>query len=62
MKTTEMAQFSRTENSGSTKARTRLYRMSITKFYKEMQKDFYLYGQLGDTYPKFELDKDYDGF
>ena len=47
---------------GSTKARTRLYRMGITKFYKEMQKDFYLYGQLGDVYPELELDKEYDGF
>ena len=47
---------------GSTKARTRLYRMGITKFYKEMQTDFYLYGQLGDDYPEFKLDKEYDGF
>jgi len=47
---------------GSTKARTRLYRMGITKFYEEMQKDFYLYGQVGDDYPEFELGKDYDGF
>ena len=47
---------------GSTKGRTRLYRMGITKFYKEMQKDFYLYGQLGDDYSELELDKEYDGF
>ena len=47
---------------GSTKARTRLYRMGITKFYEEMQKDFYLYGQIGDDYPEFEFGKDYDGF
>ncbi|MEO6455467.1 MAG: hypothetical protein ABIN97_15415 [Ginsengibacter sp.] len=47
---------------GSTKARTRLYRMGITKFCEEMQKDFYLYGQVGDDYSKFELDKDYEGF
>ena len=47
---------------GSTKARTRLYRIGITKFYEEMQKDFYLYGQVRDDYPEFKLDKDYDGF
>ena len=47
---------------GSTKARTRLYRIGITKFYEEMQKDFYLYGQVGDEYPVFELGKDYEGF
>lgn len=47
---------------GSTVARTRLYRMGITKFYEEIQKDFYLYGQVGDDYPEFELGKDYDGF
>jgi len=27
-----------------------------------MQKDFYLYGQVGDNYPEFELGKGYDGF
>ena len=47
---------------GSTATRTRLYRMGITKFYEEMQKDFYLYGQVGDNYPEFEPGKDYDGF
>jgi hypothetical protein len=47
---------------GSTKARTRLYRMGVNKFYKEMQYDFYLYGQIGDDYPEFELGKEYDGF
>lgn len=30
---------------GSTPARTRLYRMGITKFYEEIKKDFYLYGE-----------------
>ncbi len=47
---------------GSTETRTRLYRMGITKFYKEMQEDFYLYGQIGDHFPEFESGKDYDGF
>lgn len=47
---------------GSTEARTRLYRMGIIKFYEEMQTDFYLYGQTGDDYMEFEPAKDYDGF
>ncbi len=47
---------------GSTKARTRLYRIGINKFYQDMQNDFYLYGQVGDDYPEFELGREYDGF
>jgi hypothetical protein len=46
----------------STKARTRLYRMGITKFYDQMKEDFYLYGQIGDNFPKFEIGIDYEGF
>lgn len=48
--------------SGSTKARTRLYRMGISKFAVQMQQDFYLYGQVGDDFPAFENGIDYDGF
>ena len=47
---------------GSTVARTRLYRMGITRFYDEVQNDFNLYGQVGDDFPKFELGKEYCGF
>lgn len=47
---------------GSTDARTRLYRMGITKFYEEMQVDFYLYGQVGDEFYEFEIGKEYKGF
>ena len=47
---------------GSTKARTRLYRMGISRFYDEIQNDFYLFGQVGDDFPPFELGKEYDGF
>ena len=47
---------------GSTKARTRLYRIGISKYYEEMHNDFYLYGQVGDDFPESELNKDYDGF
>ena len=27
-----------------------------------MKKDFYLYGQIGDDFPEFEIGIDYDGF
>ena len=47
---------------GSTKARTRLYRMGITKFYEEMKNDFYLYGQLDNEFVAFEVGMEYDGF
>jgi len=47
---------------GSTDARTRLYRMGITKFYEEMLVDFYLYGQVGDEFYEFEIGTAYKGF
>ncbi|WP_241773516.1 hypothetical protein [Chryseobacterium sp. Leaf394] len=47
---------------GSTKARTRLYRMGITKFYDQMKKDFYLHGQIGNEFPEFQIGIDYEGF
>lgn len=47
---------------GSTPARTRLYRMGITKFYNDIQNDFYLYGQIGDKLFAFEVGKEYEGF
>ncbi len=47
---------------GSTDARTRLYRIGITKFYEEMMQDFYLYGQKGDDFFEFEMGKEYSGF
>lgn len=47
---------------GSTKARTRLYRMGISKFIKELENDYYLYGQLNDEFVEFELGIDYEGF
>ena len=47
---------------GSTKARTRLYRMGITKFYSEMVKDFELYGQANLEWKEFEIGKEYDAF
>lgn len=47
---------------GSTKSRNRLYRIGITKYYIEMIKDFYLFGQIGNDFFEFEPQKDYDGF
>ena len=47
---------------GSTKARTRLYRMGLTRFYEERKKDFYLYGQVGDDFIEFKNGNEYDGF
>ncbi len=48
--------------SGSTKARTRLYRMGISKFIEQVQADFFIYWQLGDEFFEFKSDIDYDGF
>jgi hypothetical protein len=47
---------------GSTPARIRLYRIGITKFYDEIQNDFYLYGQIGDKLYVFEIGEEYEGF
>lgn len=47
---------------GSTKARTRLYRMGITKYYEELIGDFYLYGQVGDDFYPFQMSMECDGF
>lgn len=47
---------------GSTPARTRLYRMGISKFFDEIQNDFYLYGQIGDKLFVFEVGVKYEGF
>ena len=47
---------------GSTLARTRLYRMGITRFYEEMQRDFFLYGRMEEDFLPFELGTNYDGF
>lgn len=47
---------------GSTRARTRLYRMGITRFYNEMKADFHLFGQEIDVFHEFEVGREYDGF
>ena len=47
---------------GSTRARTRLYRMGITRFQEEMRVDFLLFGQTGQEFYPFEPGREYDGF
>lgn len=47
---------------GSTSARTRLYRIGISRFYDEMIEDFELYGQAGNEFHAFEVGKKYSGF
>ena len=47
---------------GSTKARTRLYRMGINKYFSKVRKDFEILGQTEKNWEAYEKDKDYDGF
>jgi hypothetical protein len=47
---------------GSTKSRTRLYRMGIAKFFEELNQDFEVYGQLNDNWEKFKPDTEIEGF
>lgn len=46
---------------GSTPARTRLYRMGISRFYNEVKRDFYVYGRVADRFVPFELHNEYEG-
>ncbi len=47
---------------GSTKARTRLYRMGISKFFEEAKNDFDIFGELTDDWEEFKLNIEYEGF
>lgn len=47
---------------GSTKARTRLYRMGISKFLEEVTIDFEIIGELSDEWDEFKLGTEYEGF
>jgi hypothetical protein len=47
---------------GSTKSRTRLYRMGISKFSDELNQDFEVYGQLNDSWENFKLNTEFEGF
>lgn len=47
---------------GSTKARTRLYRMGISKFLSEVKGDFDVLGQTNDDWENFRNNVEYEGF
>lgn len=47
---------------GSTKARTRLYRMGISRFLEEVKIDFEILGELGDDWEEFKTGIEYEGF
>ncbi|MEO8820068.1 MAG: hypothetical protein ABI374_04440 [Ginsengibacter sp.] len=47
---------------GSTSARTRLYRMGITKYIDEIKQDFDVYGLLNGEWEIFEKNIDYTAF
>jgi hypothetical protein len=47
---------------GSTKARTRLYRMGITKYITEIRKDFEILGLRDGLWHPFRKEVDYDAF
>jgi hypothetical protein len=47
---------------GSTKSRTRLYRIGISKHITEIKTDFEIYGELSDRWENFRKGIDYNGF
>jgi hypothetical protein len=47
---------------GSTKSRTRLYRMGITKFISEVNDNFEVLGERNDDWEDFSENVEYDGF
>lgn len=47
---------------GSSKSRTRLYRMGITKYFEEALLDFHIWGEIDDDWEEFRKDIDYKGF
>jgi len=47
---------------GSTKARTRLYRIGISKYLSEAEKDFEIFGQIDGEWESFEREKNYEAF
>lgn len=47
---------------GSTKSRTRLYRMGIAKFLAEIEDDIEVLGERNDDWETFRRDVEYEGF
>ncbi|MDB5248278.1 MAG: hypothetical protein JWQ40_2672 [Segetibacter sp.] len=48
--------------SGSTRARTRLYQIGISKYYDEIKGDFDIFGQVAQSWEPFERGKEYTAF
>ena len=47
---------------GSTKSRTRLYRMGITRFLSEVYEDFEVLGERNSNWETFQKNVEYEGF
>jgi len=47
---------------GSTKSRTRLYRIGLSTNLEEIQKDFEIFGYQGNSWESFEKERDYEAF
>lgn len=47
---------------GSTKTRTRLYRMGISKFLNDATHDFEILGELKEDWGNFKIGTEYEGF
>lgn len=47
---------------GSTKARTRLYRMGINKHYEEVEKFFHIFGHIDERWTEFDREIEFDGY
>ena len=47
---------------GSTKSRTRLYRMGIARFLSEVYEDFEVFGERNNDWEVFQKDVEYDSF
>ena len=47
---------------GSTKARTRLYRIGISNNLSQIEEDFDLYGLVGDSWYAFQKQTEFDAF
>lgn len=47
---------------GTTKSRTRLYRMGINKYLDEIKQDFEIYGELETGWEEFRKDVEYEAF
>jgi len=47
---------------GSTNALTRLYRMGINKYFKEVETEFHIFGQLEKKWVSFESGINFEGY